>query len=156
MTRTRWASKALHIHSLALGRTVARMRVTESDNSGSQPDQGREKEGKREEPRPQRGIPESIPASLLVIHGRSFLWTKSPSPPLPGCCFIAESQALHAISRLSAFAPAVPSAKCLLHCPGLATTSSFFRAQLGCHIPPCAASPEPPALSLAPPSSTLS
>lgn len=107
-------------------------------------------ESKREEPRPQRGIPESVPASLLVIHGHSFSWTKSPSPPLPGCSFIAESQALHAISRLSAFAPAVPSAKCLLHCPSLTTTSSFFKAQLGCNISPCVASPRVPSFATCP------
>lgn len=107
-------------------------------------------ESKREEPRLQCGIPESVPASLLVIHGHSFSWTKSPSPPLPGCSFIAESQALHAISRLSAFAPAVPSAKCLLHCPGLATTSSFFKARLGCHISPWVASPRVPSFTICP------
>lgn len=150
-------------HSWALVKTVARLRFTYLV-PGHSPDQGREKRGKREEPRPQCGVPESSPASLLVIHGHSFLWIKSPSPPLPGCSFIAESQALHAISRLSASAPAVPSAKCLLHCPGLATTSSFFRAQLGCCISPCVASPEsldavicpslhsPLALHLCPPS----
>lgn len=134
---------------MALGKTVARLRVVWLDSSSPQPDQGREKEGEREDDARPCGVPAVHPASLLVIHGRGFLWIKSPSPPLPGCSFIAESPTLHAISRLSAFAPAAPSAKCLLHCPGLATTSSFFRPG----SPPPQPPQRPQLLSLVPASS---
>ena len=65
--------------------------------------------------------------------GHSFLWGKNPLPsPTRAVALLLRFQTLHAISRLSAFALAVPSAKCLPHCPCLSTTSSFFKAQLRC------------------------
>lgn len=64
----RWASKGLHIFWL-----WGRQWPEGESLSQTVPDQGREGEGRKEEPRPQRGVPESVPVSLLVIHGYSFL-----------------------------------------------------------------------------------
>lgn len=94
---------------------------------------------------PSVSFPDPLLAFLLVLHCHSFSWSKNPlpTPPHPtpawAAALLLRSQTLHAISRLSAFALAVPSAKCLPYCPCLSTTSSFFRVQLGCL-------PEPPAL----------
>lgn len=94
---------------------------------------------------PSVSFPDPLLAFLLVLHCHSFLWSENPlpTPPHPtpawAAALLLRSQTLHAISRLSAFALAVPSAKCLPYCPCLSTTSSFFRVQLGCL-------PEPPAL----------
>lgn len=74
---------------------------------------------------------EPFPAFLLVIHGRSFLWSRHLFPsPAWTAALLLRAQTLHAISRLYAFALAVPSAKRLPHRPCLSTTSSFFKAQL--------------------------
>lgn len=61
-----------------------------------------------------------------------------PHPPPPAAALLLRSQALHAISRLSAFALAVPSAKCLPHCPCLSTTPLILQGPTRVpHFPPC-------------------
>lgn len=97
---------------------------------------GRRLEGVRERDQtgPECGVPRAL-SCLPPGHPwpQLFLGNKAPFPaPAWAAALLLRSQTLHAISRLSAFALAVPSAKCLPHCPCLSTTSSFFKAQLGC------------------------
>lgn len=120
------------------------MRILGVDNAGIQAGAG---QGAGARGQPQCVFPRSFtclppgpPLPQLFMEQES---PPHPTPPHPSPAWAAtlllRSQTLHAISRLSAFALAVPSAKCLPYCPCLSTTSSFFRVQLGCL-------PEPPAL----------
>lgn len=76
-------------------------------------------------------LPSSWSSMTTAFYGAGI-----PSPPLPclGCSFIAEiSDSPRNFTPLCLCSLAVPSAKCLPHCPCLSTTSSFFKAQLGCY-----------------------